>query len=187
MNKIFKGPWLYLIALVVIVLFAQAIFTPINTTNTTVSYSEFLRMVRDGQVSKLMVIAYDAYGLTTGTTISESQFPSRYDFNLQIPNSVEVFESDIRAVVAEKLGKDVSQVTAADYDFEYSIREVPQDPWWYAWIPMVVLTLVIVVFWYVFMRQQMGGSNKMMSFGKAKARVVDDKKPRHLRPGGRRR
>ena len=62
MNKIFKGPWLYLIALVVIVLFAQAIFTPINTTNTTVSYSEFLRMVRDGQVSKLMVIAYDAYG-----------------------------------------------------------------------------------------------------------------------------
>ncbi len=175
MNKIFKGPWLYLIALVVIVLFAQAIFTPINTTNTTVSYSEFLRMVRDGQVSKLMVIAYDAYGLTTGTTISESQFPSRYDFNLQIPNSIEVFESDIRAVVAEKLGKDVSQVTAADYDFEYSIREVPQDPWWYAWIPMVVLTLVIVVFWYVFMRQQMGGSNKMMSFGKAKARVVDDK------------
>ena len=175
MNKIFKGPWLYLIALVVIVLFAQAIFTPINTTNTTVSYSEFLRMVRDGQVSKLMVIAYDAYGFTTGTTISESQFPSRYDFNLQIPNSIEVFESDIRAVVAEKLGKDVSQVTAADYDFEYSIREVPQDPWWYAWIPMVVLTLVIVVFWYVFMRQQMGGSNKMMSFGKAKARVVDDK------------
>ena len=175
MNKIFKGPWLYLIALVVIVLFAQAIFTPINTTNTTVSYSEFLRMVRDGRVSKLMVIAYDAYGLTTGTTISESQFPSRYDFNLQIPNSIEVFESDIRAVVAEKLGKDVSQVTAADYDFEYSIREVPQDPWWYAWIPMVVLTLVIVVFWYVFMRQQMGGSNKMMSFGKAKARVVDDK------------
>ena len=175
MNKILKSPWLYLIALVVIVLFAQAIFTPINTTNTTVSYSEFLRMVRDGQVSKLMVIAYDAYGLTTGTTISESQFPSRYDFNLQIPNSIEVFESDIRAVVAEKLGKDVSQVTAADYDFEYSIREVPQDPWWYAWIPMVVLTLVIVVFWYVFMRQQMGGSNKMMSFGKAKARVVDDK------------
>ena len=175
MNKIFKGPWLYLIALVVIVLFAQAIFTPINTTNTTVSYSEFLRMVRDGQVSKLMVIAYDAYGLTTGTTISESQFPSRYDFNLQIPNSIEVFESDIRAVVAEKLGKDVSQVTAADYDFEYSIREVPQDPWWYAWIPMVVLTLVIVVFWYVFMRQQMGGSTQMMSFGKAKARVVDDK------------
>ncbi len=175
MNKFLKGPWLYLIALVVIVIFAQAVFLPMNVPDTEVSYSEFLRMVRDGEISRLMVTSYEAYGLRRESTIAADQFPDRYDFSLQIPNSIDVFESDIRAVVAEKLGKDPEQITAADYSFEYSIQPVAEDPWWYAWVPMLVLTLVIVVFWYVFMRQQMGGSNRMMSFGKSKARVVDEK------------
>ncbi len=175
MSKIFKGPWIYLIVLVVIVLFAQALFLPLSTPNKEISYGEFLRMVRDGRVSRLMVTAYEAYGLETGTTISEAQFPSRYDFNLQIPNSIEVFESDIRSVLAEKLGKDVEQITAADYNFEYKIQPEAKDPWWVSWVPMLIFMVIIIVFWYAFMRQQMGGNNKMMSFGKSKARIVDDK------------
>ncbi len=38
-------------------------------------------------------------------------------------------------------------------------------------IPFAVLTLVIVAFWFFFMRQQMGGKiNKVMNFGAPGAR-----------------
>jgi cell division protease FtsH len=50
--------------------------------------------------------------------------------------------------------------------------ELPQTtPWFISAIPTILMLLVFGVFWFVFMQQSQGGGNKVMSFGKSKAKI----------------
>ena len=173
-----RGAGFWLIALVLVVVMAQMVMLPAKTENKEISYSDFLGLVRDGKISQLMVSEYNAYGLYKDSSIPASSFPEKYDFTLQIPNDVASFHNDVKQVVAARDGVDASQVTALDYGFTLTNEPVPETAWWVEWIPFAVLTLVIVAFWFFFMRQQMGGNNKVMNFGRARARVVTDDKNR---------
>ena len=173
-----RGAGFWLIALVLVVVMAQMVMLPAKTENKEISYSDFLGLVRDGKISQLMVSEYNAYGLYKDSSIPASSFPAKYDFTLQIPNDVASFHNDVKQVVAARDGVDASQVTALDYGFTLTNEPVPETAWWIEWIPFAVLTLVIVAFWFFFMRQQMGGNNKVMNFGRARARVVTDDKNR---------
>ncbi len=173
-----RGAGFWLIALVLVVVMAQMVMLPDKTENKEISYSDFLGLVRDGKISQLMVSEYNAYGLYKDSSIPASSFPAKYDFTLQIPNDVASFHNDVKQVVAARDGVDASQVTALDYGFTLTNEPVPETAWWVEWIPFAVLTLVIVAFWFFFMRQQMGGNNKVMNFGRARARVVTDDKNR---------
>ena len=173
-----RGAGFWLIALVLVVVMAQMVMLPAKTENKEISYSDFLGLVRDGKISQLMVSEYNAYGLYKDSSIPASSFPAKYDFTLQIPNDVASFHNDVKQVVAARDGVDASQVTALDYGFTLTNEPVPKTAWWVEWIPFAVLTLVIVAFWFFFMRQQMGGNNKVMNFGRARARVVTDDKNR---------
>ena len=173
-----RGAGFWLIALVLVVVMAQMVMLPAKTENKEISYSDFLGLVRDGKISQLMVSEYNAYGLYKDSSIPASSFPAKYDFTLQIPNDVASFHNDVKQVVAARDGVDASQVTALDYGFTLTNEPVPETAWWVEWIPFAVLTLVIVAFWFFFMRQQMGGNGKVMNFGRARARVVTDDKNR---------
>ncbi len=173
-----RGPGLWLLLLLLVVVMAQMLMWPAKTESKEISYSQFLQLVKEEKISNLMVSEYNAYGLYKDTNIAESSFPTKYDFTLQIPNDVTTFHNDLKQVIASKTGKDLSQVTALDYGFTLKNEPVPQPAWWVEWIPFVVLGVIIVAFWMFFMRQQMGGNNKVMNFGKAKARVVTDDKNR---------
>ena len=173
-----RGAGFWLIALVLVVVMAQMVMLPAKTENKEISYSDFLGLVRDGKISQLMVSEYNAYGLYKDSSIPASSFPAKYDFTLQIPNDVASFHNDVKQVVAARDGVDASQVTALDYGFTLTNEPVPETAWWVEWIPFAVVTLVIVAFWFFFMRQQMGGNNKVMNFGRARARVVTDDKNR---------
>ena len=173
-----RGAGFWLIALVLVVVMAQMVMLPAKTENKEISYSDFLGLVRDGKISQLMVSEYNAYGLYKDSSVPASSFPAKYDFTLQIPNDVASFHNDVKQVVAARDGVDASQVTALDYGFTLTNEPVPETAWWVEWIPFAVLTLVIVAFWFFFMRQQMGGNNKVMNFGRARARVVTDDKNR---------
>ena len=54
----------------------------------------------------------------------------------------------------------------------------PTQPWWVTIIPTVGLIVIFVLFWVFFLQQsQGGGGNRVMSFGKSRAKMsVDDKK-----------
>jgi len=61
---------------------------------------------------------------------------------------------------------------------EFEIIEQPTAPWWVAIIPTLGLILIFVLFWVFFLQQsQGGGGNRVMSFGKSRAKMtIDDKK-----------
>lgn len=56
--------------------------------------------------------------------------------------------------------------------------EPPQSaPWWYSLLPTLFMVVVLIVLWYVFIQQaQGGGGNRVMSFGKSRAKMVTDEK-----------
>ena len=173
-----RGAGMWIMMLVLVLLMAQLLMTPSKPEYSEISYSEFLELVRGEKVAQLMVSEYDAYGLMEGSKIAESDFPKKFDFTLQIPNDVQSFHNDLKQVVALREGLDPAAVTALDYGFVLTNQPVPEPAWWMDWIPFVVMLGVILIFWMVFMRQQNGGNNKMMNFGRAKARVLTDDKNR---------
>src|SRR3989339_657600 len=54
----------------------------------------------------------------------------------------------------------------------------PSPPWWISILPTIGLIVIFVLFWVFFLQQsQGGGGNRVMSFGKSRAKLsVDDKK-----------
>ena len=177
-KSIFRGPLIWLVILVLVVVMSQMLALPAQTESKEISYSEFLELVKSERIDQLVVSEYDAYGLYRDSTIAQSSFPDKYDFTLQIPNDVASFHNDLRQIVAAKKGVDASTVTALDYGFTLTNEPVPEPAWWVEWIPFAVILLVFALFWFLFMRQQTGGNNKVMNFGKAHARVMTDDKNR---------
>ena len=173
-----RGPGLWLVLLLLVVVMVQMLMWPTQVENKEISYSEFLQLVQDEKISQLMVSEYNAYGLYKDSTISESSFPERYDFTLQIPNDVASFYDDVKQVLATARGVDPESITPLDYGFTLVNQPAPQPAWWVEWIPFLIMILLLVAFWFFFMRQQMGGNNKVMNFGKAHARTVTDDKHR---------
>ena len=173
-----RGPGLWLVLLLLVVVMVQMLMWPTQVENKEISYSEFLQLVQDEKISQLMVSEYNAYGLYKDSTISESSFPERYDFTLQIPNDVASFYDDVKQVLATTRGVDPESITPLDYGFTLVNQPAPQPAWWVEWIPFLIMILLLVAFWFFFMRQQMGGNNKVMNFGKAHARTVTDDKNR---------
>lgn len=54
----------------------------------------------------------------------------------------------------------------------------PTAPWWVAILPTVGLIVIFILFWVFFLQQsQGGGGNRVMSFGKSRAKMtIDDKR-----------
>ena len=57
-------------------------------------------------------------------------------------------------------------------DFE----KVSTPPWWLEMLPMFAIVILSIFFWVFFIQQSQGGGNRVMSFGKSKARMVSDDK-----------
>ena len=58
-----RGPLIWLVILVLVVLMSQMLTLPLETENKEISYSEFLELVKNERISQLVVSEYDAYGL----------------------------------------------------------------------------------------------------------------------------
>lgn len=53
----------------------------------------------------------------------------------------------------------------------YSAEPEPTEPWFITALPTIFVILMFVVFWFVLMQQSQGGGNRVMSFGKSKAKM----------------
>ena len=55
----------------------------------------------------------------------------------------------------------------------------PTTPWFFEILPSLFMLFFVLILWFVFMNQSLGGGGKVMNFGKSKAKVhKDDEKKR---------
>ena len=60
--------------------------------------------------------------------------------------------------------------------FQIQYRAPITIPWWYEFLPYIIMLGILMVVWYVMMRAQGGGNGRVMSFGRSHARLQDPSK-----------
>jgi len=89
------------------------------------------------------------------------------------------FESYVPPVVGQAFGTYVDTLSAAG-KLKIAGQEPVGRPWIMDILPTIFMILVFVVFWFVFMQNSQGGGNKVMSFGKSKARLNNEEDGRRI-------
>ncbi|MEG1548081.1 MAG: ATP-dependent zinc metalloprotease FtsH [Clostridia bacterium] len=166
----------YLLILSAIILLITGMNPAANTEDKQIKYNDFVEMVRKGEIASVEVTELELIGVKKDSTNADT-FPKKFDFYTFIP-SLESFETDMAIVAAQKNDKlPVDEVTTADYGFMYTHNPTPQPSIWSDVIVYVILFggCALVIF---FMMRAQGGGNKVMSFGKSRARTQLDVKNR---------
>ncbi len=172
MKKSSKGFTGYVVILAVLVVVALLMNQGMGTANgKRIEYPALLEMIKNDQVERVAIRNNQLVGLVKGTTIPANQFPDqRFDFETTIGDD---FIDTVRQIQAQKDGKSIDEISVSDLNFQIEYRAPVETPWWIDFLPFLLTVGLFMVLWYFMMRAQSGGNNKVMNFGKSRARVAD--------------
>ncbi len=162
----------YIVMLFTFLLIAILLNNTLNpTVNRRIEYPKLLEMIENDQVAAVAIRSSSLVGITRNSRVAAADFPERaYDFETTIGSD---FIETVRQMTAARQGKSLDEVSVSDLPFEVMYRAPIVVPWYYEMLPFFIIMIVLVVVWYFMMRAQTGGGNKVMSFGKSRARVQD--------------
>ena len=157
--------------LIIAVLLNGGLGQPVNRR---IEYPQLLEMIEKDQVAAVAIRNTSLVGVTKSSVVAAADFPERnYDFETTIGDD---FIETVRQIEANRQGKPLDAVSVSDLSFTVEYRAPVVTPWWYDFLPFLIMTGLLVVVWYFMMRAQTGGGNKVMTFSKSHARVQDPSK-----------
>ncbi len=155
MRKLFRGMSFYLLLLVLLV-FLVSVYSKNPDSAKSVNYLQLISEIESNNVKNITLIQDRT---VKGNLKDDSQF------SLILPTSSDVFYQDyLKAPIEEGKIKEVKG------------DKVEQTSWFLQLLPNIFIILMFVVIWFVFMQQSQGGGggSKVMSFGKSKAKMMQD-------------
>ncbi len=168
MKKSARGSLIYILGFAVVLFLIQWLTAANTTDSRVIQYDEFLKHVKDGQISSVVIMDHQLYALKKDTQVVRDKFPSEYDYNTYIPD-LEQFNEDMKAITGA--------TNTLGYGFDsFTMSPTPEPSIFEVLLPYLIPTAVVILFFYFIMRQQQGSGNKALSFGKSRARMqVNDK------------
>lgn len=162
LSKVLKNLSIYLLIVLVIIMLIKYTQPP-NTGMEEWTYNRFFQAVNQGQVQEVTIQSREHTNLITGTTKNGTRFQVTGLKN----------DAQIATFLLEK-------------GVEVKIQEPPSPGWWANILTSLLPILIFVLLFFFMMQQTQGGGNRVMSFGKSRARLhTDDKKTGNLcRCGG---
>lgn len=162
-----RGPGRTIIFWIVIVLVAVVLYNFVSEPQSDmadISYSDFLRYLDQGKISSVTFIDRDITGrFTESITIAGATGSNKYNkFTLRIP-----FEDP---GLVEKLNEKEIVIKAKEEGLNWGGIMLSMAPW-----------LLLVFFWLFMLRQMQGGAGGprgIFSFGKSRAKLVSEERPR---------
>ena len=175
MKRSAKGLMYYAVLLAILLFIAVVLNSSMGTpVSKRIEYPTLLTMIEKDQVAAVAIRGNTLVGLTRSTRVANADFPERdYDFETTIGDD---FLDTARQMTAAKSGADLDSVSVNDLPFTVEYRAAVVRPWWYDFLPYLLVMAIMMVIWYFMMRGQMGGGGKVMNFGKANARLQDPTK-----------
>ena len=150
MNKFIKNIGFYLLLIAISILVAQFFMQQSPQTLENFSYSDMLQEIENGNISQVTIIGNEK---VTGTLSGQS-------FSVPIPpESIPVIMQELRAA-----------------NVNIKTEPQPSAPWWVSILGYVLPIIILIVAWFFIMQRMQGGGSKMMSFGKSKAKLNENKK-----------
>ncbi len=156
--KYFKGLSFYIV-IFVLVLFILMIYAS-SGNPPELSYSQLLSQIENSNVKSIALKADEA----TVELINPNKGSKTNAYIVYI-SSVDSFTEMVTDAYNNGQVKD------------FRVERPMSAPWWLQILPTVGLIVVFIIFWVLFIQQsQGGGGNRVMSFGKSRARVSTDDK-----------
>jgi cell division protease FtsH len=145
MNKFLRNVGFYLL-IILIAISVIDYFSAKSSTKQEINYTEFLHQVDAKSVDKVTIVNDVIKGtLADGT-----------EFMTVIPNDPDLIK-DLRE-------KGVS----------IKAEQPPEPPWWTTIFSSILPMLLLIGVWFFIMQQTQGGGNRVMSFGKSRAKLSSD-------------
>ncbi|EIW19643.1 MULTISPECIES: ATP-dependent zinc metalloprotease FtsH [Pelosinus] len=147
MNKFFRNVSFYL--LIIIIAISIIDYYSSRTTNKQeISYTQFLHQIEEQKVQSVTVVDKDIRGkLTDGT-----------EFTTITPNDPTLIN------------------TLREKNVDIKAEQPPQPPWWTTIFSSILPMLLLIGVWFFIMQQTQGGGNRVMSFGKSRAKLHGEDK-----------
>ncbi|MFA6850953.1 MAG: ATP-dependent metallopeptidase FtsH/Yme1/Tma family protein, partial [Selenomonadaceae bacterium] len=146
MNKFLRNVGFYLL----IILIAISIIDYFSTRSTTkqeINYTAFLQQVDQGKVAKVTIVDNMIKGTLSDNT----------EFTTITPNSPNGDPNLVKSL--------------QDKGVEIKAENPPEPPWWSTMFSSILPMLLLIGVWFFIMQQTQGGGNRVMSFGKSKAKM----------------
>lgn len=155
MNKVWKNTGLYILFILIAVSVISSFYTraPRETPKT---YSEFIDMVKNKSISEVVIREHDNMLVGTPANGKEEKIKVTY------PSE----DKDMVSILREN-------------NVKIKVDDQKQSSWWVSVFSSIFLPLIIFVALWIFMlRQAQSGSSQAMSFGKSKAKLLVENKPK---------
>ncbi|NLE20784.1 MAG: AAA family ATPase, partial [Clostridiales bacterium] len=138
-----------------------------------ITYPELLSRIENGAVDRVSIRGTQLIGLNVNSAISRADYPARYDFETTIGPD---FIDTVRTMQATRENVPLDRVSVNDLSFAVDYLPPIVTPWYMELLPYVLTMGLVMAFWFFIMRQQTGGSGKVLNFGKSHANMVDPAK-----------
>lgn len=152
MNKVVKNLSIYLLIVLVIITLIKYT-TPDKNVTTPLTYNQFYEELQQGQIREVTIQAENLTNVITGVKRDGTRFETMGPAT----------DTDLYNVIKDK------KVT-------WNNQLPPQPKWWAGLLTTMIPILLFVVLFFFLMQQTQGGGNRVMSFGKSRARLHSDEK-----------
>jgi cell division protease FtsH len=151
LNKVLKNLSIYLLIVLVIILLIKYTSSP-TAAPEKVRYDQLIGMIKNKEITMVTVQT----GENSNHILAERKEGTKLE--TRGPQN----DPDLRRLLEEK-----------GVQFQY---EEVQPRWWAGIITSLLPILLFVLLFFFLMQQTQGGGNRVMSFGKSRARMVTDEK-----------
>lgn len=147
MNKFFRNVSFYLLIIIIAISIIDY-YSSRTTPKQEISYTQFLKQVEEQKVERVTIVDNTIRG-----KLKDGQ-----EFATIAPNDPTLINE-----LREK-GVDIKA------------EQPPQPPWWTTIFSSILPMLLLIGVWFFIMQQTQGGGNRVMSFGKSRAKLHGEEK-----------
>lgn len=148
MNKLIRDISFYLLIIIFVYVVYESFSAHFIKPKHDISYTDFLKDVEDQQVEQVVLQENSIRGKFKDTT----------EFTTIAPN-----DPGLIGILRSK-------------NVDIKAELPPQPPWWTAIFSSLLPILLLIGVWFFIMQQTQGGGNRVMSFGKSRAKLHSDEK-----------
>ncbi|VBB06410.1 peptidase m41 ftsh extracellular [Lucifera butyrica] len=147
MNKFFRNVSFYLLIIIIAISIIDY-YSSRTTPKQEISYTQFLHQVDEQKVVNVTIVENTIRG----------KLKNGQEFTTIAPN-----DPTLIGTLREK-GVDIKA------------EQPPQPPWWTTIFSSILPMLLLIGVWFFIMQQTQGGGNRVMSFGKSRAKLHGEEK-----------
>ena len=167
MKKMMRGPGACILALTML-------FSPTGTIGQEIEYTVFIKKIEQGQIGRIQIMQNEVKALKQDATQEQiERFPDQYwDFETYLP-SIPVFMEDLEKALSVN-HPDITNPQDAGITLDFVPK--PEQSWLVSILPYLLTSILMIGFLWYMMNQQGQGGNKVMNFGRSRAKVNLDEK-----------